>query len=126
VQKSNLVLSPYYPPPGSVASGSVAGSVFNSISATASNVITAGHVPVSVFGPYSSVNTGLILQHSGYYYLIAAKCGMERMARFGAEEKGGIVSPPPVAAGMFMHKPPLGLDGTLSLFNCGSFFFGEL
>lgn len=112
VQKNGLVLSPYYPSPGSVASGSgqIAASVFNSISATAANVITAGQVPVSVFGPYSSANTALMLQHSGYYYLIAAKCAMERMSRFGAEEKGGGLSPPPAAAGM-MHKPPDGLDG---------------
>jgi hypothetical protein len=84
--------------------------MFNSFTATATNVITAGQVPVSVYGPYSSVNPSLILQHSGYYFLIAAKCAMERMARFNAEENGEILSPPVAAAGMFMHKPPPGVN----------------
>lgn len=87
MSKGHVKLSPYYPPPGSVASGA-AGSVLNAVSATAGNLVTAGTVPVAVFGPYSSVITRSVLQHSGFYWIIAAKCAVERMARYTAQKSG--------------------------------------
>lgn len=60
IEKSTVTLP--YPPPGSSATSSL----LNTLSST-----FAGD---GGFGVFSSVNTGIYIQHAGFWYLAAARC----------------------------------------------------
>ncbi|KAJ3218890.1 hypothetical protein HK099_004896 [Clydaea vesicula] len=93
--KLNLKLP--YPPPGSVAGQATA--IMNTLSGSAgAHSITGGELSTNVFGPFSSTNTSLVLQHAGFYYIASARCAEERWHKSReAENTSSLISPPPAA-----------------------------
>ncbi|KAJ3393816.1 hypothetical protein HDU92_007453 [Lobulomyces angularis] len=93
--KLNLKLP--YPPPGSLAGQATA--IMNTLSGSAgAHSITGGELSTNVFGPFSSTNTSLVLQHAGFYYIASARCAEERWHKSReAENTSSLISPPPAA-----------------------------
>ncbi|KAJ3023675.1 hypothetical protein HKX48_001899 [Thoreauomyces humboldtii] len=103
--KSGLRLP--FPPPGQVppqAATPHAHSFLNTVTTTGINVLTGGDAAVPVapqFGLFSSINPALVVQHSGYYYFIAASCAEERWKRFRDAQKTATFAPPPPPSAAF-------------------------
>ncbi|KAJ3416366.1 hypothetical protein HDV05_001934 [Chytridiales sp. JEL 0842] len=94
IATSKIGLKVPFPPPGSTSVSPTGGAtaatqnLLNTISNTSMNVISGGEVPISTFGPFSASNPNLVVQHAGFYYLMAARCAEERWSKFvAAEEK---------------------------------------
>ncbi|KAJ3175049.1 hypothetical protein HDU87_006445 [Geranomyces variabilis] len=88
-----------YPPPGTVlATSSTTGqgqSFLNTISSTSIHALSGGENAAAQFGPLSATNPSQVVQHAGYYYLVAASCAEERWKEFKQTEKAKASAPPP-------------------------------
>ncbi|KAI8814094.1 Gryzun, putative trafficking through golgi-domain-containing protein [Cladochytrium replicatum] len=81
VATTKLGLSVPYPPPGSVppASGGAPPPLANQGDG-------------GMFGPFSSSNSSLVVQHAGFYYITAARCAEERWRKFKLQQGSGDIS----------------------------------
>ncbi|KAJ3122014.1 hypothetical protein HK098_003169 [Nowakowskiella sp. JEL0407] len=85
-----------FPPPGAVPLASMTSAAYNAMTNNSGDNQHDG----SVFGPMSASNSTVVVQHAGFYYLIAARCAEERWKR-------AHYPPTPAEPGMRVRVPSL-------------------